>query len=269
MRGNRGLRSILKHCGEGLARAFPGSGPKGPVFRQYRSGAPVTLPVSLLVLVVLFAAVSAFGQESGTKPAESAETAETKDTITFTARRMESVIAKGKEKTILIGSAVVNTGTIQVTADRIELSGKDYNDMLCLGNVTVKDDSKGFLLRAANVAYTRDTEVGVAQTQVQIDDSKNSLVLKAEWVQFDQKQSILVARIAVHILKEDFAVRSEYARYDRNDESLQLSGTPVALNSDGRLSAEYMSGKADLNDLSMSGDVSGTITTTKKEEAAP
>lgn len=266
MRGNRGVRSILKHSGEGLNGTLPGSGPNGRGIRRPRSGVPAALLAPLLVLFVLFAAAPVSGQEGGAKPAESDET---KDTITFTARRMESVIAKGKEKTVLIGSAVVNTGTIQVTADRIELSGKDYNDMLCLGNVTVKDDSKGFLLKAANVAYTRDTEVGVAQNQVQIDDSKNNLVLKAEWVQFDQKQSILVARIAVHILKEDFAVRSEYARYDRNDESLQLSGTPVALNSDGRLSAEYMSGKADLNDLSMSGDVSGTITTTKKEEAAP
>ncbi|MCE5255877.1 MAG: hypothetical protein LLF89_03430 [Spirochaetaceae bacterium] len=221
----------------------------------------------LLIFLSLLIATQAFGQD-GSKPAD-AEAG--KETITFTAKRMESIIAKGKEKTILIGSAIVNTGTIQVTADRIELFGKDYNEMLCLGNVTVKDDSKGFLLKAANVAYTRDTEVGIAQNQVQIDDSKNSLLLKAEWVQFDQKQSILVARIAVHILKEDFAVRAEYARYNRNDESLQVSGTPVALNSDGRLSADYMSGKADLNDLAMSGDVSGTITTTttKKEEAAP
>ena len=215
--------------------------------------------ILLCAFVMLLTSVeSAFGQDTD---------GETKDTITFKARRMESVIAKGKEKTVLIGSAIVNTGTIQVTADRIELSGKDYNDMVCVGNVMVKDDSKGFQLTAAHVVYTRDTEVGIAENQVQIDDSKNNLLLKAEWVQFDQKQSILVARIAVHILKEDFAVRAEFARYDRNDESLQLSGAPVALNSDGKLSAEYMSGKADLNDLSLSGDVSGSISTTKNEAA--
>ena len=40
--------------------------------------------------------------------------AEEEDTITFSARRMESVIAKGKEKTILIGGAVVNTGSLKI-----------------------------------------------------------------------------------------------------------------------------------------------------------
>jgi lipopolysaccharide export system protein LptA len=191
------------------------------------------------------------------------------DTITFSARRMESVIAKGKEKTILIGQAVVNTGTVQIKADRIELSGEDYNDVTCAGAVVVFDESKGFLLKSATLKYARDTEIGLAQDKVVIEDSKNDVVLKAEWVRFDQKQSLVDARIAVHILKEDFAVRAEFARYNRDDESLQLSGSPVAVSPDGTISADTISGTPSMEGLELGGSVSGTISTKKKEGTSP
>jgi len=182
---------------------------------------------------------------------------------------MESVIAKGKEKTVLIGSAVVNTGSMVIKADRIELSGEDYNDVSCTGAVSVLDESKGFFLKAATLAYARDTEIGLAQDKVVLEDSKNDVLLKAEWVRFDQKQSLVDARISVHILKEDFAVRAEFARYNRDDESLQLSGSPVAVSADGRIEADTMTGKTDMDSLEFGGQVSGTITTKKKEGTSP
>lgn len=190
-------------------------------------------------------------------------------TITFSADRMESVLAKDKKKTILVGAAIVNTGTMEIKADRIELSGTDYNDVLCKGNVSVLDESKGFLLKAEGLAYARDTEIGLAQAKVALEDSKNGVLLKAEWVRFDQKASIVEARISVHILKEDFAVRSEYARYNRDDESLALSGMPVAVSAEGKVQADTMTGKADMQSLELGGRVSGTISTKKKEGTGP
>ncbi len=231
------------------------------------------------LLLVLLAGFPAFAQQTPA-PAKAdtpaivgapvaAGEAGSSDTITFTARRMESVIAKGKEKTILIGGAVVNTGTMEIKAERIELFGVDYNDVLCTGTVVVFDESKGFLLKSATLTYARDTEIGLAQTQVVLEDSKNDVLLKAEWVRFDQKQSLVDARIGVHILKEDFAVRAEFARYNRDDESLQLSGTPVAVSSDGTIAADAMSGKTDKESMQLDGRVSGTITTKKKEATQP
>lgn len=233
------------------------------------------LMVSLCAFIVSAQAQQAPPPQPGTLPpppplgAPSGEVSDGQTTITFTARRMESVIAKGKEKTVLIGQAVVNTGTMEIKAERIELSGQDYNDVVCAGAVSVFDESKGFLLKADNLKYSRDSEIGIAQDKVVLEDSKNSVLLKAEWVRFDQKQSLVDARIAVHILKEDFAVRAEYARYNREDESLQLSGTPVAVSADGRVEADTMTGKTDMQSLEFGGNVSGTITTKKKEGTSP
>ncbi len=241
----------------------------GHAMRFCRSGGLIARGGGLILaafIAVSFATAPLFAQES---PAPQGEAGSDSTTITFTARRMESVIAKGKEKTILIGEAVVNTGTMEIKSDRIELSGKDYNDVVCAGAVTVNDESKGFLLNAATLSYARDTEIGIAQTQVVLEDSKNSVLLKAEWVRFDQKQSLVDARLAVHILKEDFAVRAEFARYNRDDESLELSGIPVAVSADGRIAADTMTGKTDMQSLEFGGKVSGTITTKKKEGTSP
>jgi lipopolysaccharide export system protein LptA len=237
--------------------------------RFYRRGR-LAVRGSFLVLasflLITIAASPLFAQDA---PAAQGEAEADTTTITFTAKRMESVIAKGKEKTILIGAAVVNTGTMEIKADRIELAGTDYNDVTCTGAVIVNDESKGFLLKSATLTYARDTEIGLAQDQVVLEDSKNSVLLKAEWVRFDQKQSLIDARIAVHILKEDFAVRAEFAHYNRNDESLELSGSPVAVSEDGRIVADTMTGKTDIQGLEFGGSVSGTITTKKKEGTSP
>ncbi|MEN6365109.1 MAG: LptA/OstA family protein [Rectinema sp.] len=192
-----------------------------------------------------------------------------KDTISFSAKRVESVLAKGKEKTILVGQARVLTGSMEIKADRIELTGTDYRNVACTGSVSVIDTEKEFSLVSATLVYDRETEIGLAEGKVELDDSKNGVILDAEWVQFDQKESLVEARNSVHILKEDFAVRAEFATFNRNDESLALTGVPVAATGSGTIQADKITGAAGADSLEFSGQVSGTITTKKKEGTAP
>lgn len=224
---------------------------------------------ALTIFLLLAAGMPIFAQNAELAQPVEGQKGEDSDVITFTAQRMESVLAKGNEKTILIGAVVINTGSIEIRADRIELSGTDYNNLVCIGTVKIKDESKGFSLVSDNLEYARDTEIGLAQSAVVLEDSKNNVILKAEWVRFDQKQSIVDARIGVHILKEDFAVRAEYARYNRDTESLELSGKPTVVSPDGTITADTISGKPNMDNLTLGGEVSGTITTKKKEGTTP
>lgn len=224
---------------------------------------------ALTIFLLLAAGMPIFAQNAELAQPVEGQKGEDSDVITFTAQRMESVLAKGKEKTILIGAVVINTGSIEIRADRIELSGTDYNNLVCIGTVKIKDDSKGFSLVSDNLEYARDTEIGLAQSAVVLEDSKNNVILKAGWVRFDQKQSIVDARIGVHILKEDFAVRAEYARYNRDTESLELSGKPTVVSPDGTITADTIRGKPNMDNLTLGGEVSGTITTKKKEGTTP
>jgi lipopolysaccharide assembly outer membrane protein LptD (OstA) len=70
---------------------------------------------------------AAGAQDQSAQAKEGSPTAGTEEevqTITFSADRMESVIAKDREKTLLIGAAVVNTDSMEIKADWIELSAR-------------------------------------------------------------------------------------------------------------------------------------------------
>jgi lipopolysaccharide export system protein LptA len=244
--------------------------------RRRRDVASISV-LALAAVALLFGAAPSLFAQTASQPVQTtpavaqpaADQGTDSDTITFNANRVESVIAKGKERTVLVGGAIITTGSVEIKADRIEISGEDYNDVVCAGSVTIHDESKGFLLRSASLTYKRDTEVGLAESGVVLEDSKNDVVLKGEWVRFDQKQSIVDARIGVHIIKKDFAVRAEFARYNRDTESLQFSGQPVAVTADGTIAADAIEGKGTSDSLAFTGRVSGTIATKKKEGTSP
>lgn len=220
----------------------------------------------LAFAIAAIAASGAFAQAAA--PEGSAKTS--KDTITFSAGRVESILAKGRERTVLSGGARVKTGSMEIKADRIELSGEDYRNVACTGSVTVVDTEDQISLVAGSLSYDRQTEVGLAEKGVSLNDGKNNVLLDAEWLRFDQKESIVEARTSVHILKEDFAVRSEFATFNRKTESLELTGLPMAATASGTVSASKISGgAAGADSLEFSGGVSGSITGKKKEGTSP
>jgi lipopolysaccharide export system protein LptA len=186
-----------------------------------------------------------------------------KKPISFSARSVQGVLAKDKQTTVLIGSVKIATGSLVITADRVELSGEDYKNVVCSGNVTVNDSEKGFSLVAEKLNYQRDTEIGIAQGKVNVNDTKNNTIIDAEWLRFDQQQSIFEAAVSVLVLKEDMSIRAEYAHYNRNTEEIKLHGGAIAITEDGNLKGDVISATSDWSNLQISGEVSGIITTEK------
>lgn len=223
-----------------------------------------------LLSILMFAAGSSgiAAQGANPPPAESPSAkSSSKKPIEFSARSVQGVLAKGKENTILTGSVKIMTGSLEIHADRVELSGTDYNNVYCVGNVTVSDTEKGFSMTAQKLRYVRDTEIGIAQGRVVVDDTKNKTVINAEWVRFDQIQSVFEAAVSVLVLKEDMSIRAEYAFYNRDTEEIKLHGGAVAITEEGTLTGDIITASADWSNLKISGQVGGTITP-KKEESA-
>lgn len=256
---------------------------------QYYGSMKTRVPFWLLVGVLLFTALLAsFAQAakpgvsippatsqqspafvqpsvpSAASQPDSNQSTEGKKPITFSARSVQGVLAKGKENTILTGSVKITTGSLVITADRVELSGENYNNVLCSGNVVASDSEKGFSLTAEKLSYQRDTEIGVAQGKVAVNDTKNNTIINAEWVRFDQKQSIFEAAVSVLVLKEDMSIRAEYAHYNRNTEEIKLHGGAVAITETGELKGDAITASSDWSNLQISGEVSGTITSKEK-----
>ncbi|SLM18176.1 exported hypothetical protein [uncultured spirochete] len=230
-------------------------------------------PLWLLVLAMIVGALQT-GLAQATPPAAPVpssppagpQTASGKKPISFSARSVQGVLAKDKQDTILTGSVKIITGSLFITADRVELSGEDYVNVACSGNVTVNDTEKGFSLVAEKLNYQRDTEIGLAQGKVAVNDTKNNTIIDAEWIRFDQQQSIFEAAVSVLVLKEDMSIRAEYAHYNRDTEEIKLHGGAIAVTEEGTLKGDVISATSDWSNLQISGEVSGNITS--KENSA-
>ena len=148
-------------------------------------------------------------------------------TFSFQGDTMETVLAKGKERTILTGNAEVQTEDNLIRADRIELYGDEFRYVTCEGNVRIVNEQKGIDVTCEQLFYNRQEKVVRVRGKVVMLDKKNEVVVKGGFLENWEKSDETVVQIGVRILKEDLVCRAEYARYLRNEEKLELSGMPV------------------------------------------
>jgi len=140
---------------------------------------------------------------------------------------METVLAKGKERTVLSGNAEVQTEDNLIRADRVELYGEDFRYVACEGNVRIVNEQKGIEVTCGRLFYNREEKVVRVRGNVIMLDEKNEVVVKGGYLENWEDSDETVVQIGVRILKEDLVCRAEYARYQRNEDKLELSGMPV------------------------------------------
>jgi lipopolysaccharide export system protein LptA len=148
-------------------------------------------------------------------------------TFSFQGERMETVLAKGKERTVLSGNAEVQTEDNLILADRVELYGEDFRYVACEGNVRIVNEQKGLEVTCQRLFYNRDEKVVRVRGNVIMLDEQNEVVVKGGYLENWEDSDETVVQIGVRILKEDLVCRAEYARYQRSEDKLELSGMPV------------------------------------------
>jgi len=224
--------------------------------RSSRASRPAGLPAALRALCGLALCGLAL-------PVQAAETVE------FSGDSMETVLAKGAERTVLQGHAFVRTEENEIRADRMELEGKDFQFIRCLGNVQVVNAGKGIELSSQELFYDRLRKVLRVNGAVVMVDRRNELVVKGGFLQHWESSEETVIQIGVRLLKKDLVCRSEYARYLRPQSLLELSGMPVV----NRRGDEYRALKIfvdlDKDTIRMEGEIRGKVVSEKKEEGGP
>ncbi len=181
---------------------------------------------------------------------------------------MTTVLAKGKEHTVLTGNAVVTSGDTVIRADQIELYGNDFQYANCTGHVRVVDKKKGITLTAQNLFYDRTDDLSRVEGYAEMVDQKNQIVVKGGFLENRGKDDITIVQIGVRILKvsegKEMACRSEFARYDRKTDSLELSGMPTVYWKGDTYRAARITVNLKTDEIRLEGEVSGTV----KSEAA-
>lgn len=176
---------------------------------------------------------------------------------------MTTVLAKGKEHTILSGNAKIINGDTVITANQIELYGPDFRYANCSGDVKVVDSKRGITLTSQNLYYDRTEDLSRVEGYAEMQDTKNEIVVKGGFLENRGKDDVTIVQIGVRILKiadnQQMVCRSEFARYDRKSDGLVLSGLPVVFWKGDEYRASQISIDLKTDEISLQGEVSGKI----------
>ncbi|MCK5672204.1 MAG: hypothetical protein KAH95_02450, partial [Spirochaetales bacterium] len=168
--------------------------------------------IRILVLLVIFVS-SAFS--------------ENKDFF-FSSDQTSISLAKGNELTSLMGNAHISSEDTNITADFIELFGDDFRYARCKGNVLVVDKKQGIQIITESLFFDREKEIMTISGYAEMIDQKNEIVVKGSYFENRGKDNITIIQIGVRILKasenDSMICRSEYAKFNRESEFLELSG---------------------------------------------
>ncbi|WP_028972992.1 LptA/OstA family protein [Spirochaeta cellobiosiphila] len=188
------------------------------------------------------------------------------DDFSFYADSVISSIAKGDEKTQLLGHAKIVTETLTITADKIEIYGSNYRFANCEGNVYVNDTDKGIKLSSNSMLYDRELDISKVQGQAQMEDLRNELIVKGSYLENRGQEEITIIQVGVRVLKADLICRSEFALYRRQTDQLELSGFPYVESKGDIYEASRIHINLDTEEINLYGDVSGTVNQEEKPE---
>ena len=150
----------------------------------------------------------------------------------FSGDSLNSVMAEGREKTVLEGNVLVQSEKKKIQADRVEILGKDFQYFICEGSVVVQDLEKDFTLSSDLFHYDNDKRIIRINGPSVMEDRENELIIKCGFLENRENEELIILQQGVRILKEDLACRSEFAVYHRDTNLLVLSGLPVVYRKD-------------------------------------
>ena len=135
----------------------------------------------------------------------------------------ELIFAKGN-------SRVINN-EVQIDANNLEYN-KLHNIFYATGNVEIINKKEKYSIFSDNITYNKKT--GKIFTKNNSKAVSDTVLIKADIFNYDQKQNILVAKGKVKIEDkiEDYILETEYVNYDRNLQKIFTKGkTKIILES--------------------------------------
>jgi lipopolysaccharide export system protein LptA len=168
-------------------------------------------------------------------------------------------LAEGSQHALLTGHGRVESQDLRITADSIELFGKDFIYAQCHGNVHVVDARRGLDLTSQDLFYDREQKIARVRGNASMADVKNEMVVKGGFIEDRDTEQIDIVQIGVRIFKKDIVCRSEFARYQRDKKILELSGMPWVSKGGDVYQAARITINLDTEEITLEGSVQGTL----------
>jgi lipopolysaccharide export system protein LptA len=183
---------------------------------------------------------------------------------------MSTSLAKGKERTLLKGNARIKSDQTEISADEIEIYGKDFQFAECRGNVTARENEKKLFITCEALHFDRVSKNLLATGNAYMEDEENEIIVRGHRLENKDKENMVVVQIGGRIIKKDLAARAEFTTYRRGVNTLELSGMPVLFWKKDEYRATRIVMNLDTEEITLLGAVTGVIVSeSEKTEEAP
>lgn len=186
--------------------------------------------------------------------------------ITFSAGSMSGQAGDSSATTTLTGGAFVQTSSIEISADSIELSGDDYRFIKASVNVSGKNLETNMEFTCDSMSYDRETKVAQLQGNVKLVDTENDVKADAQLIEYNQNTNIAVLQIGINLTQKKNVCTGAYAVYKKNEQMLEISGNAQVKQEEDVFRAQQITLNLDTQNITLSGNVKGSVTETKKAE---
>ncbi len=184
----------------------------------------------------------------------------------FSGERTSVIFARGRERTVLDGNAKIISKSTELQADHIEVFGEDFRFAECEGNVVVNNREEEYRLKTERLFFDRELEIVRGQGLTVMEDFKNEIVVKGEYLEHRNTENRSEVQIGVRILGEDINARSEILRYDRTTKQLELTGLPFVIWQGNQYQGARIIVNLDDETVDIQGEVLGNIDIEEEEE---
>lgn len=186
--------------------------------------------------------------------------------IKFSANSMTGKSGDSNTTTTLSGNAYIKTNSMEIQADNIELSGDDYRYIKANGSITGKNFDSNMEFKCDTLEYDRITKVAELKGNVNLKDIDNDVTAQAQIIIYDQQSEVAVLQVKINLTQEDNVCTGSYAVYYKKDQILELSGNAQIKQKEDTFRAQHITLDMDTQDITLGGNVKGTVTDSKKDE---
>lgn len=188
-----------------------------------------------------------------------ASTAAHAEKITFSADSMTGIVGDKSDSTTLSGEAYVLTDSMEIFADQIGLSGKNFRFIEAQGNIKGKNMESELEFTCEKLKYDRETKIAELSDNVNLKDTKNNVNAKAQIIEYNQNTDTAVMQIEIELTQKNNICSGAYAIYRKNDQLLELSGNSQIKQGEDTFRAQQITLDLNSQEITLDGRVKGSI----------
>ncbi len=185
------------------------------------------------------------------------------DPISFKGGYTKAVMIEGKEAISLTQGALIQSGPITLSAQTIELIGPNARFLTGTDKVTIKDSEKNIIIKSNRISFDREQNTLLVDGWVEIEDLDNELIASGAFLNYDSATGNMTLQVSasIHRNTDDgiMILKGNSIEYNRENEMVSIIGDAFTSYNGDTYSSSITIVNLSTNEITMSGEISGSI----------